>query len=91
MRSNENSNPKELKIGGHLKWLDRHVYKGIGTIQASLNKAERKMLVEQLAISLRRYEALALGMIQVREYLYAMFNGMVKTGTATSQLSDVTA
>jgi RNA polymerase sigma factor (sigma-70 family) len=86
-QSKEDSrNPKELK-GGHLKWLDRQVYKGIGSIQATLNKAERKMLVDQLAISLDRYETMVLGMAPVRAHLYALFNQMVESGISTSQLS----
>jgi len=86
MLSESETNPKEVKFG-RLKWLDRYIYKSIGSIQTDLNSAERRMLVDQLAIALRRYETLILGMKDVRNELYRQYTEAVIDKKATSQFS----
>lgn len=82
----DTDDPREIKAG-NLKWLDRVVYRNLGSLQADLSDTEREMLVNQLSISLDRYETFVLRIPAVRQALYLKYNELVKSNAATSQLA----
>ena len=78
---------EDHRAGSRLKWIGARIYGDIGTLHGDLNPTERRMLVDQLATSLGRYEVAALGSIKVRNQIYRIYNALVKVGSSTSQLA----